>query len=126
MLAVAVSWAEVLGATAIFVGAVEEDSSGYPDCRREFYDAFELAIKKGTRPTTNLALLTPLIAMSKAEIVRKGIALDAPFHITWSCYQRDDVACGVCDSCALRLRGFQLAGLEDPIQYAERPLYANI
>ena len=126
MLAVAVSWAEVLGARAIFVGAVEEDSSGYPDCRKEFYDAFELAIKTGTRPTTTIALLTPLIAMSKMEIVLKGVALGAPFHLTWSCYHREDVACGVCDSCALRLRGFQLAGVEDPIQYAERPRYANI
>jgi 7-cyano-7-deazaguanine synthase len=126
MLAVAVSWAEVLGASTIFVGAVEEDSSGYPDCRREFYSAFEAVIRAGTRPTTRITLQTPVIGMSKMEIVLKGSALGAPFHLTWSCYQREDVACGVCDSCALRLRGFQLAGIEDPIRYAERPRYANI
>lgn len=124
MLAVAVSWAEVIGATAIFIGAVEEDSSGYPDCRREFYDAFERAIDAGTKPETRIALLTPVITLSKSDIVARGIALDAPLHLTWSCYQRDDVACGVCDSCALRLRGFQRAGREDPIAYDTRPRYA--
>ncbi|MEK9135954.1 MAG: 7-cyano-7-deazaguanine synthase QueC [Bacteroidota bacterium] len=125
MLSVAVSWAEVIGARAIFVGAVEEDSSGYPDCRREFYEAFSRVIKTGTRPTTHIEIVTPVIEMSKAEIVLRGVALGAPFHLTWSCYQREDVACGVCDSCALRLRGFQLAGIEDPIPYAHRPLYAH-
>jgi 7-cyano-7-deazaguanine synthase len=124
MLAVAVSWAEVIGATAIFIGAVEEDSSGYPDCRREFYDAFERAIDAGTKPGTRIALLTPVITLSKSDIVARGLALDAPLHLTWSCYQRDDVACGVCDSCALRLRGFQRAGREDPIAYDTRPRYA--
>lgn len=126
MLAVAVSWAEVLGATAIFVGAVEEDSSGYPDCRREFYDAFEGVIKAGTRPTTNIRIMTPVISLSKMEIVTRGIALGAPLHLTWSCYQREDVACGSCDSCALRLRGFQQAGVDDPIPYLQKPLYAHI
>lgn len=124
MLAVAVSWAEVLGASAIFVGAVEEDSSGYPDCRREFYDAFEKVIDVGTKPTTSIKLITPIIHLKKMEIVLRGMALGAPLHLTWSCYQREDVACGVCDSCALRLRGFQLAGVDDPIPYAHRPVYA--
>jgi 7-cyano-7-deazaguanine synthase len=123
MLSVAVSWAEVIGATAIFVGAVEEDSSGYPDCRKEFYDAFNSVIRAGTKPTTSIEIATPVIEMSKTEIVLRGVALGAPFHLTWSCYQREDIACGVCDSCALRLRGFQLAGIEDPISYEQRPQY---
>jgi 7-cyano-7-deazaguanine synthase len=123
MLAVAVSWAEVLAASAIFIGAVQEDSSGYPDCRREFYDAFEKVIEVGTKPATSIRLVTPIIHMKKMEIVLRGVALGAPLHLTWSCYQREDVACGVCDSCALRLRGFQLAGVEDPIPYAHRPVY---
>jgi len=123
MLAVAVSWAEVIDASTIFVGAVEEDSSGYPDCRREFYDAFEAAIAAGTKPSTHITISTPVIHSSKSEIVLRGVALGAPLHLTWSCYQREDVACGVCDSCALRLRGFQLAGVEDPIPYSHRPAY---
>jgi len=125
MLSVAVSWAEVLNASAIFVGAVEEDSSGYPDCRREFYDAFEVAIEAGTKPTTRISIVTPVIRLSKMEIVLKGVALGAPLHLTWSCYQNEDVACGVCDSCALRLRGFQRAGIEDPIPYMKKPMYAD-
>lgn len=125
MLSVAVSWAEVINATAIFVGAVEEDSSGYPDCRKEFYEAFSAVIRTGTRPSTRIEIVTPVIEMSKAEIVLRGAALGVPFHLTWSCYQREDVACGVCDSCALRLRGFQLAGVDDPIRYAHRPLYSH-
>jgi 7-cyano-7-deazaguanine synthase len=124
MLSVAVSWAEVIGARAIFVGAVEEDSSGYPDCRREFYDAFELAITAGTKPGTDIRILTPVIAMTKKEIVLKGVDLSAPLRLTWSCYEREDVACGECDSCALRLRGFQQAEIEDPLPYAVRPRYA--
>jgi 7-cyano-7-deazaguanine synthase len=123
MLAVAVSWAEVIGARAIFVGAVEEDSSGYPDCRREFYDAFELAIRAGTKPDTRIAIETPVIGLSKRAIVERGVDLSAPLRLTWSCYQRDDIACGECDSCALRLRGFQQAGIEDPLPYAVRPTY---
>jgi len=123
LLSAAVSWAEVIGAHAVFVGAVEEDSSGYPDCRREFYDAFEAVIRTGTKPGTDIALVTPVIRMSKADIVRAGMDLAAPFHLTWSCYQRGDEACGVCDSCALRLRGFRQAGAEDPIPYALRPVY---
>ncbi len=123
LLSIATSWAEVLGATRIFVGAIEEDSSGYPDCRREFYDAFEKVIEVGTKPTTNIKIITPIIKMRKHEIVKKGLELGVPFELTWSCYQREDVACGVCDSCGFRLRGFQRAGVEDPIEYAERPVY---
>jgi len=125
MLAVAVSWAEVLQAHAIYVGAVEEDSSGYPDCRKSFYDAFTLVIREGTRPGSGIVIHTPLIAMSKSEIVRAGVTLGAPLHLSWSCYAREDIACGECDSCALRLRGFQRAGLPDPIPYAVRPDYSH-
>lgn len=123
MLSVAVSWAEVLGASSIWIGAVEEDSSGYPDCRKEFYEAFSKAVDAGTKPSTHISIRTPIIEMSKTEIVMRGMSLGAPLHLTWSCYQREDVACGVCDSCALRLRGFQFAGLEDPIPYSHRPHY---
>ncbi|MBP1649738.1 MAG: queuosine biosynthesis protein QueC [Bacteroidetes bacterium] len=122
LLSAAVSWAETLKACALYIGAVEEDSSGYPDCRREFYDAFESVIAKGTRHS-GIRIDTPVIGLSKREIVLKGIELHAPFHLTWSCYQREDVACGICDSCALRLRGFQQAGVPDPLPYAERPDY---
>jgi 7-cyano-7-deazaguanine synthase len=123
LLAVAVSWAEVLGAEAVYIGAVEEDSSGYPDCRRSFYEAYNAVIREGTKPDTRIRIVTPLIEMSKAEIVKKGVDLNAPLHLTWSCYQSEDVACGTCDSCALRLRGFQLAGVPDPIPYAVQPDY---
>ena len=117
-LAVAVSWAEVLGAEKIYIGAVEPDSSGYPDCRPEYYRAFNEVVKTGTKAGT-IQVVTPLIAMRKAEIVRLGLELEAPFDLTWSCYQREDRACGVCDSCALRLRAFREVGAEDPIPYAE-------
>lgn len=117
-LSVAVSWAEVLGASKIFIGAVEEDSSGYPDCRREFYDAFNAAIRLGTKPDTNLEIITPVIGMKKSEIVKAGSEMKAPLELTWSCYQSEDLACGICDSCALRLRGFREAGLTDPLRYA--------
>lgn len=123
LLAIATSWAEVIGAQKIFVGAVEEDSSGYPDCRREFYDAFEKVIACGTKPETHIGIETPIIHLKKHQIVRKGLELQVPFELTWSCYQREDVACGECDSCAFRLRGFQRAGVEDPIPYARRPVY---
>jgi 7-cyano-7-deazaguanine synthase len=122
-LSIAVSWGEVLGAGKIFIGAVAEDSSGYPDCRPEYYDAFNRVIAVGTKPETQLEILTPVIHMRKSEIVRKGFELRAPIDLTWSCYQREDVACGVCDSCALRLRAFQETGLDDPIAYAVRPRY---
>ena len=124
-LSIATSWAEVLGATRIFIGAVWEDSSGYPDCRPEYYEAFNRVIRLGTRPSSDVSIETPLIRLSKHEIVRKGITLGAPFHLTWSCYRDSDVACGVCDSCALRLRAFQEAGIDDPIPYSNRPEYAR-
>jgi len=116
-LSAAVSWAEVIGARAIFVGAVAEDSSGYPDCRPSYYRAFEQAIKEGTRPETDIRIVTSVIAMRKSEIVRRGIELGAPLSLTWSCYQFDDEACGTCDSCRLRLRAFAEAGSQDPIAY---------
>jgi 7-cyano-7-deazaguanine synthase len=117
-LSVAVSWAEVLGAEKIYIGAVEPDSSGYPDCRPAYYRAFNEVVKRGTKEGT-IQIVTPLIAMHKAEIVRLGLELGAPFDLTWSCYQREDRACGVCDSCVLRLRGFREAGADDPIPYVE-------
>jgi len=115
ILAAATSWVEVLGAKAIYVGAVEEDSSGYPDCRRSFFDAFEHTIDTGTKPGTQIKIITPLIHLSKKEIVEKGITLDAPLHLTWSCYKNEDIPCGECDSCALRARGFEQEGIVDPI-----------
>ena len=118
MLSIAVSWAENIGADAIYIGAVAEDSSGYPDCRPEFYKAFQEVIETGTKPETHIDIRTPIIHLSKDEIVKKGIELNAPLHLTWSCYRNEDFACGTCDSCALRLRGFERAGIEDPIQYA--------
>lgn len=117
MLSIATSWAEVLGANSIYIGAVAEDSSGYPDCRPEFYAAFEKTIEKGTKPETKISIKTPIIELSKAEIVQKGIELNAPLHLSWSCYRSEDAACGTCDSCALRLRGFERAGVKDPISY---------
>ena len=116
-LSAAVSWAEVIGANAIFIGAVAEDSSGYPDCRPEYYRAFENVIREGTRPETRIEIVTPVIAMRKSEIVRRGVELGAPLERTWSCYQFEDEACGVCDSCRLRLRAFAEAGEADPIAY---------
>lgn len=120
-LAAAVSWAEVLGAGKILIGAVEQDSSGYPDCRPAFYQAYNLAIRAGTKAGA-IEVVTPLIAMRKAEIVRLGLELGAPFDLTWSCYSREDKACGQCESCALRLRAFAAAGVEDPIPYVAREL----
>jgi 7-cyano-7-deazaguanine synthase len=120
MLAIAVSWAEVIGASAIYIGAVAEDSSGYPDCRPEFFDAFQKTIDTGTKPDTRIQIRTPIIHLSKADIVAKGIELDAPLHLTWSCYQSETLACGRCDSCALRLRGFERVGKTDPIPYAAK------
>ena len=123
ILSIAVSWGEVIHAKKIFIGAVEEDSSGYPDCRKVFYDAFNRVISLGTKPDTSLEIVTPLIHFKKHEIVRKGIELGSPFQLTWSCYQSEDLACGVCDSCALRLRGFQIAGVDDPVRYLTQPTY---
>ena len=122
-LAVAVSWAEVIRARKIYIGAVEPDSSGYPDCRPAYYRIFNQLIQAGTRPETRLEIVTPLIALTKHEIVKKGIELGAPFQLSWSCYRNTERACGTCDSCALRLRAFEQAGIEDAIPYERRPSY---
>ena len=119
-LSAAVSWAEVIGANAIFIGAVTEDSSGYPDCRPEYYRAFAELVRQGTKPETHIEIMTPVIAMRKSEIVRRGKQLGAPLNLTWSCYRLEDEACGTCDSCRLRLRAFAEAGLSDPIAYRAR------
>lgn len=116
LLAAAVSWAEVLGAEKVFIGAVEPDSSGYPDCRPAYYEAFNRVVAAGTR-AGGIEIVTPLIAMHKQEIVRLGLELGAPFDLTWSCYSREDLACGTCESCVLRLRAFEAAGARDPIPY---------
>jgi len=118
LLAIATSWAEVTGAASIYIGAVAEDSSGYPDCRPEFYEAFQKTIHAGTKPDTHIEIRTPIINMRKSEIIERGLELAAPLELTWSCYVSEDVACGHCDSCALRLRAFADVGLTDPIRYA--------
>jgi len=115
-LAVAVSWAEVLGADKVYIGAVQQDSSGYPDCRPEYYRAYNQVVRTGTREG-RIEIVTPLIGLRKAEIVQLGLELGAPFDLTWSCYSREDAACGVCESCVLRLRAFAAAGTPDPIAY---------
>ena len=117
ILAVAVSWAEVIGARRIYIGAVAEDSAGYPDCRPEYYKAFNRLVAVGSRVGKRLRVVTPLIHMTKREIVRKGLKLHAPFHLTWSCYEKSDFACGRCDTCLRRRRAFHEAGIEDPIKY---------
>ena len=117
LLAAAVSWGEVINANAIYIGAVAEDSSGYPDCRPEFYAAFQNVIDTGTKPETRITIRTPVISMRKSEIVQRGVTLGAPLQLTWSCYTASDLACGNCDSCALRLRAFREAGVVDPIPY---------
>jgi 7-cyano-7-deazaguanine synthase len=119
-LSAAVSWAEVIGAETIFIGAVEQDSSGYPDCRPAYYDAFNELIRQGTKEG-KIRVVTPLIAMLKSEIVRLGVEIGAPLHVSWSCYSGQNEACGRCDSCALRLRAFKDAGLTDPIAYVSAP-----
>ena len=116
-LSAAVSWAEVIGAPAVFIGAVSEDSSGYPDCRPEYYRAFAQLVREGTRPETRIEIATPVIAMRKSDIVRRGAELGAPLDRSWSCYQFEDEACGMCDSCRLRLQAFADAGVADPIAY---------
>ena len=123
LLAIAVSWAETIGAVRIFIGAVEDDSSGYPDCREQFFKAFNRVIKLGSRDSGDIRIITPLLHYSKKQIVETAGVLKAPLHLTWSCYQDEEEACGVCDSCALRLRGFQLAGVEDTIKYKAKPIY---
>ncbi len=117
IIAIAVSWSEVIGAEKIFIGATEVDSSGYPDCRSSYYRAYNNLIREGTRPETSIEIVTPLIDMGKASVVRKGVELDAPLHLTWSCYKDEDMACGRCESCLLRLKGFREAGIKDPISY---------
>jgi len=117
LLAMAVSWAEVIGARSVYIGAVQEDSSGYPDCREEYYEAFNCLLRVGTRPETRIDVVTPLIHMSKEQIVREGLRLDAPLHLTWSCYTEQEIACGRCESCRLRLNGFRAARAADPIPY---------
>ena len=126
ILSACVSWAEVLAAKAVFIGAVFEDSSGYPDCRPDFFEAFQKIIDFGTKPETSIKIVAPIINLSKAEIVEKGVELKAPLGLTWSCYQNENEACGECESCALRLRGFQQAEIEDPIKYKVRPDYLII
>ena len=115
-LAVAVSWAEVIGAESIYIGAVEQDSSGYPDCRPAYYDAYNEVVRTGTKAGT-IRITTPLISLKKSRIIQLGLELKAPLDLTWSCYKREDRACGTCDSCVLRLRAFQEAGAADPIPY---------
>jgi 7-cyano-7-deazaguanine synthase len=117
LLSIAASWAEVIGANYIYIGAVAEDSSGYPDCRPEFYEAFQRAITLGTRPETQIEIRTPVIALKKSQIVKLGLELNAPFELTWSCYGHSEQACGNCDSCALRLKAFRAAGVIDPLPY---------
>jgi 7-cyano-7-deazaguanine synthase len=117
-LSAAVSWAEVLGARTVFIGAVEQDSSGYPDCRPAYYQAFQQLIRTGTREGS-IEIATPLIHLRKKEIVALGLELNAPFHLTWSCYSSAEAACGECESCVLRLRAFREAGMRDPIPYAQ-------
>ena len=117
-LAVAVSWAEVLGAEKVYIGAVEQDSSGYPDCRPAYYQAFNQVVRAGTKEG-RIEIVTPLIAMRKSQIVQLGLELGTPFDLTWSCYRREDLACGTCDSCVLRVRAFRAAGVKDPISYVE-------
>ena len=117
ILSIATVWAETINANAIFIGASEVDNSGYPDCKREFFDAFENTIQLGTNTKTPIKIETPLINFTKEDIVRKGIELNIPFELSWSCYYENDIACGVCPSCLLRLEGFQKAGINDPIKY---------
>ena len=117
LLSIATSWAEVIGARRIYIGAVAEDSSGYPDCRPEFYESFQKVIEIGTKPETHMEIRTPVILLRKAAIISKGVELGAPLQLTWSCYQESERACGACDSCVLRLRAFREAGITDPIPY---------
>ncbi len=123
LLSCAASWAEAIEAEKIFIGAVEEDSSGYPDCRKNFFKAFERTIEAGTKPGTNIKIETPIIRLSKMQIVKKAVEFSVPLELTWSCYKASSTACGECDSCALRLRGFQQAGFRDPLKYRKQPIY---
>jgi len=118
-LSIAAALAEKEGAEAIYIGVVEEDSSGYPDCSDSFIQKLELAIDEGTKPETKIELKTPLVHLRKEQIVSEASNMNVPLHDTWSCYESSDKACGVCDSCRLRLKGFEQAGFEDPIDYLE-------
>ena len=122
IVAMAVSWAEVIGAKKIYIGAVAEDSSGYPDCRPSYYKALNALVKEGTKDG-DIEVVTPVIELKKSDIVKKALSLKAPLELTWSCYSSEDKACGICDSCALRLKAFQLAGVDDPLPYHKRPSY---
>ena len=119
ILSTAVSWAEVIGAFSVYIGAVAEDSSGYPDCRLAYYEAFNRLVKEGTADG-NIKVVTPIISWSKKDIILKALELSAPLHLTWSCYRESEIACGTCDSCILRLRGFDGAGAKDPLPYYKR------
>ncbi len=119
ILSQAVSWAEVIGAEAVFIGAVEQDSPGYPDCRKVFYDAFNRVVQLGTKPETKIEIITPLIAMKKSEIVKLGTELNAPLHLSWSCYNNEDKACGECSSCVIRIKAFKEAEIKDTIEYVK-------
>lgn len=121
IIAIAVSWAEIIGARYIYIGAMEEDSSGYPDCRKSYFAAYNILIKEGTRPETKIEIIAPLVNQDKRSVVLDGVVLGAPFHLTWSCYQEQNLACGHCDSCLLRLKGFAEAGVSDPIAYWTEP-----
>jgi 7-cyano-7-deazaguanine synthase len=125
LLSMATSYAEANDCGAIFIGAHSEDYSGYPDCRPEFFDAFQQVIKVGTKPETSIELVAPFVDWSKTEIAEQGLDLDVPYELTWSCYREEAPACGTCDACAYRLKAFQEAGVEDPIEYAERPTYSE-
>lgn len=125
LLSMAVSYAETNDCRAVYIGAHSEDYSGYPDCRPEFFDAFQQIIDVGTKPETSLELLAPFVDWSKTEIAERGLGLDVPYEMTWSCYRDEAPACGTCDACAYRLKAFQEAGIEDPIEYQERPLYSD-
>jgi 7-cyano-7-deazaguanine synthase len=123
LLAAAVSWAETLGAKKVYIGAVEQDGSGYPDTRPAFLRAFAEAVRTGTA-AGDIDIAAPLLSLSKAEIVRLGLELGAPLDLTWSCYSHQDQACGTCESCVLRLRAFAGAGARDPLPYAAQPASA--
>ncbi|RDI70285.1 7-cyano-7-deazaguanine synthase QueC [Halopelagius longus] len=125
LLSMAVSYAEANDCDAVFVGAHSEDYAGYPDCRPEFFEAFEAMVETGTKPETDIAIEVPFVTDSKTDIVRRGVELDVPFESTWSCYRAEEPACGTCDSCVYRVEAFRNVGREDPIPYAERPPRAD-
>jgi 7-cyano-7-deazaguanine synthase len=125
VLSMATSYAEANDCDAIFIGAHSEDYSGYPDCRPEFFDTFQQVIDVGTKPATSIEMVAPFVDWSKTNIAERGLELNVPYEVTWSCYREEAPACGICDACAYRLKAFQEAGVEDPIEYAERPTYSD-